>query len=226
MRLVGKSDLGILNQEFVGVGDLEPGGAAEDRDAADGQESGYPIGGDGKVALVGSDDFAIGHRKNNGERREVGDHRRASEAEKRRDDAGERNESQDASGDEDQLQGHDQIEAGDQEERIGVGRVQGRAKAAPDEDPVEREDRGEAEEAELLAGSGENQIGVSGGQQRGTAASRTGAYQSSRGERPDRMRDLVAAGDHVSPGRMPHVDALGDGGRKVHAVSRPEGERR
>ena len=67
-------------------------------------------------------------------------------------------------------------------------------------------DRGDAGEAPLFADRGKHQVRVARRNHRRIAESRTRSTQAAGRERPQRVRQLVAAAHVVVPGREPHVD--------------------
>ncbi len=66
------------------------------------------------------------------------------------------------------------------------------------------EDRDDADKAPLFADRGQHQVGVAGGNHAGIAHSGAGAPWPAGRERPQRVRNLIAAADVIVPGREPH----------------------
>ena len=67
----------------------------------------------------------------------------------------------------------------------------------------------EPDEAQLLADRGQREVGVAGRQIARLAQAESGAEDAAGGERPHRLRHLIAAADGVVPRRLPHRHAGG-----------------
>src|SRR5262249_38750510 len=101
--------------------------------------------------------------------------------------------------------------------------AEGDGESAGDEDEVEQEDGGGAEETELLADSGEDVVGVDGGDAPGLALTETGAEDAAGGEGVIGLDLLVAGVEGVAPGVEPVLDA--DADAVEQDVGEPAGDR-
>ena len=109
-----------------------------------------------------------------------------------------------------------------QEEPV-VGRRPARgAQRAPDERGIERGDREHADRAKVLPHRREHEIGVTGWQVARVTEPEAGAHRTAGRERPQRLRDLIAAARGVVPRRLPHAHAIGERGRDLEAVAEVE----
>jgi hypothetical protein len=94
----------------------------------------------------------------------------------------------------------------------------GDAKAAPGDDRVRTGHNEQPDDAELLADGGQHEIGVARRQIAGVAEAEAGAKRTACRHGPNRLSDLISAGDRIVPGRLPHADALGKRVRDVQPV--------
>ena len=86
-------------------------------------------------------------------------------------------------------------------------------KPAPRQHGKQHGDRHESSRAELFSNRREDRVGVAGRKIAGIAEAEPGPQQSARRHRPQRVSDLIAAGNRVVPGRLPHPHAIGERGR-------------
>ena len=77
--------------------------------------------------------------------------------------------------------------------------------AALDDQQVDHQQRGEAEQADLLAHAGEDEVGAHLGHETGRAGARPGAEQAAGAQREQALDQLVAAADPVVVGRVERV---------------------
>jgi hypothetical protein len=148
--------------------------------------------------------------------KEIRQHGRSAVTQEGRHDSGKRQHAQRSAGDQQDLQGHGHAQARGQEEFVIAARAQGDARRAIQDERVEREHRGHAQEAPLLAQRRKDQVGVRGRHQRRIAQARSRAPEAARGIGPQRLRQLIAAVDDVVPRRRPHGDALVNGVGDAH----------
>ena len=130
----------------------------------------------------------------------VREHGRAAVAQKRRHDPRQREEAQQPAGDDERLHHQPERHAHRQQRRKVAGRPQRHAKAPPAQQTVQREDDQQSDQPELLADGGEDEVGVAGWNQLRIAQTRTGAPRRTGGQRPQPLRNLIAARYAVVPG--------------------------
>ena len=103
------------------------------------------------------------NREEDGDNSEVGQHRGAAVAQERGHYAGEREHAQRSGGDEENLQGGGGGQAGGEEEFVVRAGAQSDAQSTVNDERIEREYGSDAEKSPLFAESGENEIGMRGG---------------------------------------------------------------
>ena len=207
-------------RHIVGVRDLHPAGAHDDRrgeDREDGaEERERPAHVRALARLTprdGEHDTDCGA---------VGEHRRAAVAEKRRHDARQRNQPEQAARDDDSLHAHHEHNAGDEKCREVAWRAHRDPQAAPADERVERGDRRKPDPPELLAERGEHEVGVAFGNRGRAAEAGPAAPRAAGRERPQTVRDVIPARDAVVPGVRPDHHAVADRRRHARPVRRRE----
>ncbi len=167
----------------------------------------------------------IGRRRSIGSNRgqqsqsgEVGDHGGTAEAEERRHDTRERHEAQHAGRHQQDRRGEAQRENRRQEEAVVRRRANGSRETAPQQRQEERRNREEAAETEVLADRGKHEVGVARRQIPAVAETGPCTPRTSGGDRPEGVRDLVAAAGSVVPKRLPHAHAIGERRGNVEAI--------
>ena len=145
-------------------------------------------------------------------------HRRTAVAQKRRHHAGERGDAHHAGRHHQDRNDQEERERVREKEAVIVRRRTADAKAAPGDDAVRKGYENQSHDAELLADGGQHEIRVARRQIPCVAEAEAGAKRPACREGPNRLSDLVSAGDGVVPGRLPHSDALGKRMRDVQPI--------
>ena len=138
-----------------------------------------------------------GDREHDPNRSAVRQHRRSAVAQKRRHHTGQRNEPEQSAGDDETLNAQHEHDADDEKRREVARRSRGNTQASPADKCVEHGNCGEPDPAELFAERGQHEIGVALRDRRRTAKACPAAPDAAGRERPEAVRDMIAAAHTV-----------------------------
>ncbi len=148
----------------------------------------------------------VGDAQQQGDEDVVGHEGAAAVGDERERDAGQRHDPGDAADDDERLQAEDEGEAGGQQLLERVVGPDGNAQPAAYEEDEGHEQGGGAQQPQLLADCGEDEVGGGGGDALGASEGQAAPGHATRAEGEHRLDDLVAAALSRGPGVEPDLD--------------------